>query len=79
MKFTDLFVTDWNYVQVKVSRSYLKALVQGEEEINFDPNTGEVIEEQPAQEMQEQNMETETEVEVETPKPTRKGRRPKTE
>lgn len=79
MKFTDLFVTDWNYVQVKVSRSYLKALIQGEEEINFDPNTGEVIEEQPTQEMQEQNMETETEVEVETPKPTRKGRRPKTE
>ena len=50
MKFSDLFVTDWNYKQINVSRANLKALSsQVEEQINIDEATGEIIEEEPKQ------------------------------
>ena len=50
MKFSDLFVTDWNYKQINVSRANLKALSsQLEEQVNIDEATGEIIEEEPKQ------------------------------
>ena len=50
MKFSDLFVTDWNYKQINVSRANLKALSsQLEEQVHIDEATGEIIEEEPKQ------------------------------
>ena len=50
MKFSDLFVTDWNYKQINVSRANLKALSsQLEEQVHIDEATCEIIEEEPKQ------------------------------
>ena len=59
MKFTDLFVTDWNYEQIKVSRAKLKALlsvedIEAEVEVEVDSETGEIIEDAMEEEVVEE-------------------------
>ena len=59
MKFTDLFVTDWNYEQIKVSRAKLKALlsvedIEAEVEVEVDSETGEIIEDTMEEEVVEE-------------------------